>query len=126
MRRAVDEDVEVLLPATYGEESARNRERGAPRGQRLDRDTLVASIREQSESAGDAVEGILDWADHESRLNVRYTNTRCRIETGAGPLLRLARTGWPEKIRRLRVCRGPPDSDGVDGWPRALGRRGAS
>ena len=99
MRRAVDEAVEVLLPAIYGEESAREKKRSGSRGQRLGRETLLASIREESPLAGDAAEGILDWADREPRLNVRYTDTRCRIETGAGPLLRLATTGWPEKIQ---------------------------
>lgn len=49
--------------------------------------------------AADAAEGILDWADRERRLNTRYTPARCVIETGAGPLLRLAATGWPEQIR---------------------------
>ena len=114
MRRAVDEGVEVLLPAIYGEESARDRERTDPRGQRLDRETLLASIREQSESAGDAAAGILDWADREPRLNVRYTYTRCRIETGVGPLLRLASTLWPEKIHvhlRTLADHGAPGDD---------------
>lgn len=73
MRRAVGEGVEVLLPETYGEESARGRERSGSRGQRLDRETLLASIREQSELAAHAAEGILDWADGEPRLSVRYT-----------------------------------------------------
>jgi hypothetical protein len=53
MRRAVDEGVEVLVPAIYGEESART---GTPRRERLDREKLVAIIREQSESAADAAE----------------------------------------------------------------------
>ena len=118
MRRAGDEGVEVLLPAIYGEESAREKKRSGPQGQRLGRETLLASIREQSESAGDAAEGILDWADREPRLNVRYMYTRCRIETGAGPLLRLATTTWPEKIQvHLRTLANhgePPDEGRVE------------
>ena len=37
------------------------------------RETLLAIIREQSELAADAAEGILDWEDGEPRLGVRYT-----------------------------------------------------
>ena len=115
MRRAVDEGVEVLLPAIYGEESAREKKRFASRRQRLDRETLLARIREESEPAGDAAEAILDWATDEPRLNVRYTDTRCRMETGAGPLLRLATTWWPEKIQvhlRTLANHGEPRDDG--------------
>ena len=94
IRRAVDEGVEVLLPATYGEESAREKERSAPRGQRLDRETLLGIIREQSELAADAAEGILDWADGEPRLDVRYTPTSgVRLRTAGNPLLILTRGG---------------------------------
>jgi hypothetical protein len=114
MRRAVGEGVEVLLPETYGEESAREKERSGPRRQRLDRETLLASIREQSELAADAAERILDWADGEPRLDIRYTHARCSIETGGWLLLRLAATGWPGKIRvglRTLADHGEPWED---------------
>ncbi len=41
--------------------------------------------------------------------------TRCRIETGAGPLLRLATTTWPEKIQvhlRTLANHGEPRDEG--------------
>jgi hypothetical protein len=98
MRRAADEGVEVLLPAIYGEESARTKRTRTTRGGRLDRETLLASIREQSELAADAAEAILDWADREPRLEVRYTPARCSVETAGRLLLRFAATAWPEKI----------------------------
>jgi hypothetical protein len=98
MRRAADEGVEVLLPEIYGEESARTKRARTPRGERLDRETLLASIREQSELAADAADALFDWADREPRLNVRYTRTRGRIETAGRLLLRFAATGWPGKI----------------------------
>lgn len=113
MRRAVDEGVEVLLTAIYGEESASEKRRTS-RGQRLDRETLLARSREESPLAGDAAQGILDWASGEPRLDIRYTNTRARIETDAGPLLRLAATLWSGKIQvhlRTLVDHGEPSDD---------------
>lgn len=94
MRRAVGEGVEVLLPETYGEESAREKERSGSRRQRLDRETLLASIREQSELAAHAAEGILDWADGEPRLSVRFTPAAgVRFRTAGRPLLLIDRRG---------------------------------
>jgi hypothetical protein len=73
LQRAAGEGVDVLLPETYGEESAREKERSGAHRQCLDRETLLASIRKQSELAAHAADGILDWADGEPRLTVRYT-----------------------------------------------------
>jgi hypothetical protein len=93
MRWAEGEGVEVLLPETYGEESVRERDR-VSRGQRLDRETLLASIREHSESAAHAAEGILDWADGEPRLSVRYTPAAgVRFQAEGKPLLQIGRRG---------------------------------
>jgi hypothetical protein len=47
-------------------------------------------------------------------LDIRYRPTRGRIEMGAGPLLRLATTGWPEKIQvhlRTLADHGEPCDD---------------
>ena len=85
----------TLVPRVIGqtaEVEARKGRRTTARGQRLDRETLLASIREQSELAADAAEAILDWADREPRLDVRYTPTRRRLWTAGRPLLRLATT----------------------------------
>jgi hypothetical protein len=94
MQRAVDEGVEVLIPAIYGEESARTKTRSDSRGPRLDRETLLASIREQSELAGDAAEGILDWANDEPRLDVDYSRATASLRTAGKNLLRIMRSGY--------------------------------
>jgi hypothetical protein len=116
MRRAVAEGVEVLLPATYGEESAREKERSAPRGQRLDRETLLAIIREHSEAAADAAEGILDWADGEPRLDVRYTPTAgVRLRTAGKPLLIISRRGQLRVVLKTLSEHGEPwDDEGIE------------
>jgi hypothetical protein len=115
MRRAEDEGVEVLLPETYGEESAREKERSRPRRQRLDRETLLASIREHSELAAHAAEGILDWAQGEPRLSVRYTPAAgVRFRTAGKPLLQIGRRG------QLAVFRKPWDDERVEQLVRDL------
>ena len=56
----------------------------------------------------------LDWANDEPQLDIHYSPTRGRIETGAGLLLRLATTGWPEKIQvqlQTLANRGEPWDD---------------
>jgi hypothetical protein len=114
MRRAVAEGVEVLLPAMYGEESAREKERSDPRGQRLDRETLLAIIRKQSELAADAAEGILDWADGESRLDVRYTPTAgVRLRTAGRPLLIMTRGGQLRVVLNTLSERGERDDERI-------------
>jgi hypothetical protein len=61
MRRAVDQNVEVLLPATYGEESVRVK--NAARGQ-FDKDAVIAATRDAyrdaSQQAVQAAERMLD------------------------------------------------------------------
>jgi hypothetical protein len=92
----------TLVPRVIGETAeveARKGRRTTSRGERLDRETLLASIRQESELAADAAAALLDWASREARLGIRYTPTRCFIETGAGRLFRLAATRWPEKIQ---------------------------
>jgi hypothetical protein len=66
----------TLVPSVIGqtaEVEARKGRRTTSGGQRLDRETLLATIRDQSELAADAAEAILDWEDREPRLEVRYT-----------------------------------------------------
>ena len=110
MRRAVDEGVEVLLPATYGEESAREKERSSPR---LDRETLLAIIRQQNELAADAAEGILDWAD--GRLDVRYTPTAgVRLRTAGTPLLIITRGGQLRVVLKTLSEHGERDDERIE------------
>ena len=86
----------TLVPSVIGqtaEVEARKGRRTTSRGQRLDRETLLAIIREQSELAADAAEAILDWADREPRLEVRYTPTSVRLWSASGRLLAIDRRG---------------------------------
>jgi hypothetical protein len=95
MRRAVDEGVEVLLPAIYGEESAREKKgRFGAVARRLSR-----AFAGRARWPPMPRKGTLYWANDEPRLLIHYRPTRGRIETGAGLLLRLATIGWPEKIQ---------------------------
>jgi hypothetical protein len=71
-------ELEILVPRAGGEESAPPR---PPSGLPLDRETLLAGIRDQSPPAAHAAEAVLDWAEGEDRLAVRYTATTAAIET---------------------------------------------
>jgi hypothetical protein len=126
MRRAVGEGVEVLLPETYGEESAREKERFGPRRQRLDRETLLAGIREQSELAAQVAEGILDWADGEPRLSVRYTPAAgVRFRTAGEPLLLIDRRGQLGVfLKTLSEHAEPWDDESVEQLVRDLAKFG--
>jgi hypothetical protein len=91
----------TLVPRVIGqtaEVEARKGRRRTSRGERLDRDTLIASIREHDPVSADAADGLLEWAHREPRLDVRYTPTRCHIETAGRPFLKLAATRWPRQI----------------------------
>jgi hypothetical protein len=99
MRRAVDEGFEVLLPATYGDESAHDRERAAPRGQRLDRETLLASIRAQSALAGDAGEGILDWLTTSRDLTFATGRRAAGLRRAPGRSSGSPRPGGPRRSK---------------------------
>jgi hypothetical protein len=88
---------QTIVPRVVGDTAeARAAKRPTSRGESLDRQTLVASIREHSELAADAAEAILDWADREPRLDTRYTRTGGVIETSRRPLLKLWPTSWPK------------------------------
>ena len=81
---------QTIVPRVIGDTAeARAVKHTSPGGERLDRETLVRSIREQSALAADAAEALLDWADREPRLDIRYTRTRGFIETAGRPLLKL-------------------------------------
>lgn len=93
---------QTIVPRVIGDTAeARAVKRATPRGEHLDRETLVASIREHSALAADGAEGVLDWADREPRLEIRYTRTRGFIETAGRVLLKLYTTRWPGTIQVL-------------------------
>ena len=73
-----DGDVEILVPQTWGEETAKPPPGGRP--QPIDRETLLDRIGEQTPAA-EAAEAILDWAESEPKLQVRYTTGQAAIET---------------------------------------------
>lgn len=92
---------QTVVPRVVGDTAeARAAKRRPSRGQRLDRETLLASIREQSELAAKAAEGILDWAEREPRLEVRYAPTAVRLRTAGNPLLLIGRGGVLRVILR--------------------------
>ena len=90
------------------EVEARKGRRTTSRGQRLDRETLLAIIREQSELAADAAEAILDWADREPRLEVRYTPTSVRLWSAGGRLLAIDRRGYLRVFLQTLSDHGKP------------------
>lgn len=82
-----DGDLEILDPHTWGEESAGSR----PGDVRpvLDREALLAKLRDHNEASADAARAILDWADGEARVTTRYTKTAAAIEADARWLISL-------------------------------------
>ena len=79
---------QTIVPRVIGDTAEARAVKHTSGGQRLDRETLLGSIREQSAPAADAAEALLDWADREPRLDIRYTRTRGFIETAGRPLLK--------------------------------------
>ena len=102
----------TLVPRVIGqtaEVEARKGRRTTSGGQRLDRETLLAIIREQSELAADAAEAILDWADREPRLEVRYTpRIGVRLWTAGGRLLQIDRGGHLRMFLQTLSDHGKP------------------
>lgn len=81
---------QTIVPRIVGDTAeARAVKRPTSHGDPLDRETLVASIRDRSELAAEAAEGILGWADSEPRVDVRYTRTGGLIEISGRKLLTL-------------------------------------
>src|SRR3954467_3241527 len=88
---------QTIVPRVIGDTAeARAVKHASPGGERLDREPLVGSIREQSALAADAAEALLDWADREPRLDIRYTRTRGFIETAGRQLLKFYPTPPPK------------------------------
>ena len=79
---------QTIVPRIVGDTAeARAVKHASSRGERLDRETLVARIRDRSELAGEAADGILEWADSEPRVDIRYTRTGGVIEISGRELL---------------------------------------
>lgn len=112
LRRAADAGVEVLTLESYGEESAGEKV-GRPGPARLDRKTLLASIRERSELAADAADGILESADRRAdrqpRVDVRYIPTsRVEFWVAGGKLLQIDRRAQIRVILQTLSEHGAP------------------
>jgi hypothetical protein len=102
---------QTIVPRVVGDTAeARAAKRPTSRGERLDRETLVARISEQSELAADAAAAVLDWADREPRLDVRYTPTSSvRLWSAGVKLLRWTEADtceWCYRRSRTMASRG--------------------
>jgi hypothetical protein len=105
----------TLVPRVIGqtaEVEARKGRRTSSRGEPLDREKLVATIREQSELAAAAADAILEWADREPRLDIRYTPTNrvdlCSVD---GKLLQIVRRGSLRVVLQTLSEHGEPWDD---------------
>lgn len=101
---------QTIVPRVVGDTAeARAAKRPTSRGRPLDRDTLVATIRERNAPAAYAAEGILDWADGEPRLDVRYTPTiGVRLWAAGGRLLQIDRSGYIRAFLQTLSDHGAP------------------
>lgn len=115
VKQYVGEDgTKTLVPRVIGqtaEVGARKGRRTTPRGERLDRETLLANIREQSELAADAAEAVLDWAEREPRVDVRCTPTTAAFWRAGRPILRLTRRAEIRVQLRTLSDHGAPWDD---------------
>jgi hypothetical protein len=107
---------QIIVPRVVGDTpEARAVKRATPRPAPLDRETLVAGIREQSELAADAAEAVLDWADREPRLDVRYTPTSGGIWTAGKTFLRVVLSGEIQvELKMLRDHGQPWDDERIE------------
>lgn len=105
----------TLVPRVIGqtaEVEARKDRRTTSHGARLNRETLLASIREQSELAADAAEAVLDWAEREPRLGVRYTPTSAGLwAAGSRDVVRVMRSAEIQVVLRTLRDHGEPWDD---------------
>lgn len=90
---------QTIVPRLVGDtEEARAVKRAAPRGEVLDHEEVVARLRDHDAEAAQAADAILDWAEHEPRIDVRYTATFGIIDVGRTPVLKLRLA--PDSVRR--------------------------
>lgn len=81
---------QTIVPRVIGDTTeARDAKRSSRRMKPLDRDRFHATLAAHDPTAAQLASQIFDWAESESRLNVRFTGTGCSFETGRGPLIKL-------------------------------------
>jgi hypothetical protein len=99
---------QTIVPRVVGDTAeARAAKRPTSRG-RLDRETLLASIRDQDESAARAAEAVLDWADREPRLDFRYTPTSVGLWTAGKKILGMDRSAEIQVVLMTLSDHGAP------------------
>ena len=90
VKQYVDDDGshQTIVPRVVGDTSEARAAKGpSHRRERLDREALLAKLRDHNEASADAARAILDWADGEARVTTRYTTTAGVIEADARSLL---------------------------------------
>jgi hypothetical protein len=95
VKQYVDSDGQhqTVVPRIVGDTAeARAVKRTGTRGEPLDRDRMLAALTPHSQSAADATDAILSWADSAPLLDVRYTPKTAMIISGGKPILKL----WPD------------------------------
>jgi hypothetical protein len=98
---------QTIVPRLIGDTTeARVTKRSGASPVVLDRYRLVAALGYQSAEAASAAEAILDWAERQPRLEVRWTKAADVSVRGTEPLLRLWPDGGVEV--RLETLRHPP------------------
>lgn len=104
----------TLVPRVIGQSAeveARKGRRSTSRGEPLDREALVAVIRKRSEDAADAADAVLDWAEREPRLDIRYTPNSAGLWTAGSIFLRLVRRGHIRVVLQTLSEHGEPWDD---------------
>jgi hypothetical protein len=100
---------QMIVPRAVGDTAeARAAKRPASRPARLNRGTLLDSIRQRSAPAATATERILDWADHEPRVDTWYTPTSVAINAGSQGFLRILDSGDIQVVLKAFLEYGEP------------------
>lgn len=117
---------QTIVPRVVGDTAeARAVKRPASRAERLDRETLLARLREQSGPAAEAAGAVLDWAETEPRLEVRYTPTSGGIWAGGQGFLRVLLTGEIQVVLKTLLDHGDPwDHERVERFVQDLAAMG--
>jgi hypothetical protein len=126
---------QTIVPRLVGDTAeARVAKRTRVSPAELDREELIAAIADSSADAAFAAEALLDWAEDDPRLEVRWTRAADISPPNRQQLLRL----WPEgtievRLETLRTAGEPwnetrierlaVELDGIDGITLGRGRR---
>jgi len=91
---------QTIVPRVIGNtESARRVKRSRSRTGKFDRPSLLAALTEVDRDAADAAGAILDWADEQPQLRLRWTRAGNIGPEASDPVLLL----WPNGMLNLRV-----------------------